>query len=628
MYAEIVCRAAVFEPSPLLPARVFRVFRPGKAAFPAGAGPGGWPGLSARPNRYFLDLRIYRRTFLVYLLIVMLLITGVFAALIVVSRGMGLRFFSSEANSSYMLLEQQLTHVSSSIDSLFVRLYATPSLREDFMQFFISTPSEYTAYRLERGGSEDSFLDECSALVSETDFCITHILYDSGERIADMEYSREGYSRWRSVSAQEAEGFTKGRLTVVRDVESAGSVTFVIDPAGLVYGYYCAGGTAAAALEVGGVLTVVGDTLWQQDVDWDGLVRSGAPEPGFPRAGGGVFCSAHSSSLFGYTLVSAAPWGEYMTTPLRAALIIGLAVAAGFAVVTIFYARKFSKDSVFIQGILQSMSRAESSDFTPVAVGDRRDEYAMIAQHLNSLYEHLQTLIEQRYVLTISQQRAEIQRLSAQLNPHFLYNTLESIRLRALKEGDAHLAEATGSLGSLYRSIVKTAPVITIGEELEIAKKYLDLMCFLDEDGFIYHTDVPEGALGLPTPKIWMQPIIENFFKHDFHGTDELKVVVISGTELDSDEAAGRGPGWDLEFMSNLGHIGSGELAELNAAFAGAAEEPEGGGIGLRSVWYRLRLFYGGRVDMRMENCEPSGVALHISIYGEVTGKDVPPADS
>ena len=99
MYAEIVCRAAVFEPSPLLPARVFRVFRPGKAAFPAGAGPGGWPGLSARPNRYFLDLRIYRRTFLVYLLIVMLLITGVFAALIVVSRGMGLRFFSSEANS-------------------------------------------------------------------------------------------------------------------------------------------------------------------------------------------------------------------------------------------------------------------------------------------------------------------------------------------------------------------------------------------------------------------------------------------------------------------------------------------------------------------------------------------------
>ena len=238
--------------------------------------------------------------------------------------------------------------------------------------------------------------------------------------------------------------FTKGRLTVVRDVESAGSVTFVIDPAGLVYGYYCAGGTAAAALEVGGVLTVVGDTLWQQDVDWDGLVRSGAPEPGFTRAGGGVFYSAHSSSLFGYTLVSAAPWGEYMTTPLRAALIIGLAVAAGFAVVTIFYARKFSKDSVFIQGILQSMSRAECSDFTPVAVGDRRDEYAMIAQHLNSLYEHLQTLIEQRYVLTISQQRAEIQRLSAQLNPHFLYNTLESIRLRALKEGDAHLAEATG----------------------------------------------------------------------------------------------------------------------------------------------------------------------------------------
>ena len=588
--------------------------------------------MTAKPNRYFLNLRIYRRTFLVYLLIVMLLITGVFAALAMLARNMGLRFFSSEANSSYMLLEQQLTHVSSSIDGLFVRLYATSSLREDFFHFFSSTPSEYTAYRLENPYAAESYLDECSSLVSETDFCITHILYDSGERIADMEYSREGYSRWRSITAAEAEELTSGSLTVVREVESAGSVTFVIDPAGLVYDYYCTGGAAAAALDVGGELTVVGDTGWQQDVDWPGLVSEGSPEPYFTREGGGVFYSAHSSSLFGYTLVSAAPWGEYMNMPLRAALIIGLAVAAGFAVVTVFYARKFSKDSVFIQEILLSMSRAESSEFVPVEIGSRRDEYAMIASNLNSLYEHLQALIEQRYKLTISQQRAEIQRLSAQLNPHFLYNTLESIRLRALKEGDAHLAEATGSLGSLYRSIVKTEPVITIGKELEIARKYLDLMCFLEEDSFIYHIDVPEEALAIPTPKIWMQPIIENFFKHDFRDTDELKVIVISGSELQEPEAApsaGRGRGFELEFMSNLGHVSGEGLAELNAAFGGRGSDQEpSGGIGLRSVWYRLQLFYSGRVSMSIENNAPSGVTLRICIYEEVTGENVPPADS
>ena len=106
----------------------------------------------------------------------MLLITGVFAALAMLARNMGLRFFSSEANSSYMLLEQQLTHVSSSIDGLFVRLYATSSLREDFFHFFSSTPSEYTAYRLENPYAAESYLDECSSLVSETDFCMTQIL--------------------------------------------------------------------------------------------------------------------------------------------------------------------------------------------------------------------------------------------------------------------------------------------------------------------------------------------------------------------------------------------------------------------------------------------------------------------
>ena len=594
--------------------------------------------MTKRANRYFFNMRIYRRTFLVYLLIVMLLVTGVFAALSVTARSTGLNAFSSEANSSFMLLEQQLTHVSSSIDALFVRLYSTSSLREDFFHFFDASPSEYVAYHLDSPTRAESYLDECGSLVAETDYCISHILHYSEGQIADMEYSPEGYSRWSAIGPEEAEELCRDKLTVSKDVDTAGSVTFVIEPAGLIYNYYCAGGEAAAGLSIGGSTTVVGDTDWQLEVDWESLAQSGSREPGISHEPVDLLYSVHSSSLFDYTLVSASPWDDYMSMPLRAALLIGLAVAAGLVLITLLYARKFSSDSAFIQSILDSMSRAESSEFVPVETGDRRDEYAAIAHHLNSLYEHLEALIEQRYVLTISQQRAEIQRLSAQLNPHFLYNTLESMRLRALKEGDAPMAEATGGLGSLYRSIVKTAPVITIGEELEITRKYLELMSFLQGDSFVYHLDVPQEALDISTPKIWMQPIVENFFKHDFQSTDELKVVVISGeltpgpgVKDGSPEEGSRPAGrtLSLEFLSNLGHIEEDKLSELNLSFSRDAAEPEGtGGLGLTSVWYRLRLFYSGRVSMEMSNNAPTGVSLRICISEEASESDVPAADS
>ena len=602
-------------------------------AVPAGGRrPWGVAGLnSKRANRYFFHMRIYRRTFLVYLLIVLFLVTGVLAVLSYTVRSVGLNAFSSEANSSFMLLEQQLTHVSSSIDALFVRLYSTTALREDFFHFFNSSPSEYVAYHLDNPSRAESYLDECGSLVAETDYCISHILHYGEGQIADTEYSREGYSRWRSLSEREAEELCRDHLTISKDVDTAGSVTFVIEPTGLIYDYYCAGGEVAASVTIGGTTSVVGDTGWQQEVDWESLAQSGPSQPGIRREPEGLLFSVRSSSLFGYTLVSAAPWGDYMSLPLRAALLIGLAVAAGLVLITLLYARKFSSDSGFIQSILDSMSRAESSDFVPVDPGSRRDEYAAIAQHLNSLYEHLQALIEQRYVLTISQQRAEIQRLSAQLNPHFLYNTLESMRLRALREGDAPMAEATGGLGSLYRSIVKTPPVITIGEELEIARKYLDLMSFLQGDSFVYHLDVPSEAFDIPTPKIWMQPIVENFFKHDFQSTDDIKVVVISGELTPGPDGGGHASGrcLSLEFFSNLGHIEPDKLAELNRAFSSSAADGEdSGGIGLTSVWYRLRLFYGGRMSMEMSNNAPTGVSLHIRISEEASESDVPASDS
>ena len=212
--------------------------------------------------------------------------------------------------------------------------------------------------------------------------------------------------------------------------------------------------------------------------------------------------------------------------------------------------------------------------------------------------------------------------LSAQLNPHFLYNTLERIRLRALREGAPTAAEAAASLGQLYRNIVKTDPVIPLKQELEITGQYLELMCFLYGDQMLYHMDVDESLYDVPTPKIWMQPILENFFKHNFREDDQIKVVVV--------EARRRSGGLELDFFDNLGSIPESKCRELNRVLTPPRireyAERSDKEIGLKNVYLRLYLYYGERVTMELMNNQPTGVRIRIRIRDEEE-KDVSASD-
>ena len=259
------------------------------------------------------------------------------------------------------------------------------------------------------------------------------------------------------------------------------------------------------------------------------------------------------------------------------------------------------------------MEGVRSGSSQRVTAGKRNDEYAALVREMNGLYEYLETLIRQKYELTISQQRTQMQMLSSQLNPHFLYNTLERIRLRALRVQNTEIAEATANLGLLYRNIVKTESVITMEREIAITKQYLELMCFLYDDQFLYHCDVEEGIMEVLTPKIWMQPIMENFFKHNFRQDDRIKVIVFTG-ERSGEEIR-------LTFLDNMGHIQKEQLEFLNGRFTpeeGKKGEEHAAGIGLQNVYYRLWLYYGDKVQMNIRNNAPSGVCIEVLLKGGV----------
>ncbi|MCI9073017.1 MAG: histidine kinase [Lachnospiraceae bacterium] len=567
----------------------------------------------------FLQLKIYRKTFLIYLFIV-----TVFYGLIVYncySNALmaGQQAFTEQMNWAFTQVEDQLDDVTGSIDNFFTRLFGSPVQKEDFFNFFGATPSEYTEARLRNGiALYESYLKKCDNLVADCNHLIRYILYYSTENIMCMEYNQSGYSRCRMIEPWEGEALCGAGYVYARDIYLdsvyVGKVSFVIDVSAAVENAFCGDREKAVWLEIQGEGRLLGEDL---DAGMDAQMIAEAERlrgrtllP--PGKAGKYFYAVNTSDHYSYMVVAAGRTGPYMLAQFRKLWVLLLGLLLAFVLITILYIRQFSADGRFLQDILRSMESARSGSFRRVAIGRHNDEYAAIARQLNGLYQYLETLIQQKYELTISQQRTQMQMLSSQLNPHFLYNTLERIRLRALRGQNVEIAEATANLGLLYRNIVKTEPVITLEKEIGITRQYLELMSFLYDDQFFYHCDVEEELMGVLTPKIWMQPIMENFFKHNFREDDRIKIIVLRGERWEE--------GIRLTFFDNMGYIREEQMELLNERFT-PEEGRKGGedvlGIGLQNVYYRLWLYYGDRVRMKIQNNDPTGVCIEVLLKQE-----------
>lgn len=568
----------------------------------------------SKPFR-FLKLEIYRRTFLLCTLISILFSLAIGALALTNAHEQAHAAFRADAESCFARTERELSGIEESVDQFITRLYTSPRRLEDFYRFFCTSPSEYERARLDNHVlPEEGYPESCDQLMISNRYQIRHILYVCPRSIVDMEYSSAGCSRLKTCEPQEADTLRSTGSTITRQIlrNSAyeGTIEFIVDVGGIL---------ASTAKEVNGMQVYAafpaGPAAPKDGVDYAAVLASGL-QGGAIEAGGNrlfycVLRSAYMPCSVVYTAV-AAPYYRPMFGYLMF-LLLGLLLAFGLNTVVLM--RQFSRDSAYMTTILANMKQAEKNEFTRLDAAGRTDELGVIAAGLNSLYEHLNALIEREYKLTISQQQTQMDMLSAQLNPHFLYNTLERIRMRAAAAGENDVAQAVADLGLLYRNITKTEAIIPISRELEITRQYLDLMSFLYGDSFLYYLDVDSEAESILTPKIWMQPIMENFFKHNFRNDEQIKVIVLRVKCV-------RG-GTEFRFFDNVGELTPGQLADINDAIA---RQSPAGGIGLSNVSHRLRLYYGERVRMSAENNRPAGVCIRVFLRKEESG-DVPASD-
>ncbi|MGN7360244.1 histidine kinase [Paenibacillus sp. SAF-054] len=239
------------------------------------------------------------------------------------------------------------------------------------------------------------------------------------------------------------------------------------------------------------------------------------------------------------------------------------------------------------------MRKAEREIFETIAVKDIRtkDEIAQICRSYNSLITQINNLIEKVYKVELVKKEAELSAIKAHINPHFLYNTLESISIMAKESGDSKVPEMVQLLSKILRfSISPGQDTVPLYTELAFAVYYLQLHKLRYQEKIHWETDMEEELLPIHVPKLLLQPIIENAIIHGIQRSDLPGRITIRAYESRYDlvlEVEDNGPGYQSD----------------------ETYRSEGLGTGLTTVHQRLQLLYG----------EPYGLTIHAPGTGSGT---------
>lgn len=244
---------------------------------------------------------------------------------------------------------------------------------------------------------------------------------------------------------------------------------------------------------------------------------------------------------------------------------------------------------------------------------DGKDEIGQLSRQFNSMVGNINDLMNevqesnaQKRLLEQKQNEIKFKMMASQINPHFLFNALESIRMEAHLKGEVEIARIVRLLGKMMRSNIEVGSgKTTIKDEIEMVQCYLDIQKFRYEDRLKYEIHVDPEANKVRIPPLIIQPIVENAV---IHGMDHKE----EGTSIRVRVAVREGK---LHVVTEDNGAGiSRERLEMIDGFLNDTDDTEGGRIGLRNVHVRLQLTYGPEAGLIIESETGVGTRIEFSI--------------
>jgi len=297
-------------------------------------------------------------------------------------------------------------------------------------------------------------------------------------------------------------------------------------------------------------------------------------------------------------------------------------------IISFISARLFSRR---INQLVQKMRMMDVGEFSVTTDVKSNDEIGYLEQSFNNMITRLDKHIQTAYVYQLESKTAELKALQAQINPHFLFNTLESIRFNALEHQDADTAKMIHLLGNLFRWNIQSGDLfVELRQEINYAETFIELQKLRYADAFDFTTDVPQKLMTLGVPKFILQPLVENAIKHGQKGVSSGGIISISarlGEEIRESEEwrveSGEKKSGTLELtVEDNGHGMDEETVRRITARLGQpeTEEDDHYSIGLSNVHQRIRILFGEPYGLTIRS-EP-GVRTIIRILMPARSKE------
>ncbi|QJD84533.1 sensor histidine kinase [Cohnella herbarum] len=249
-------------------------------------------------------------------------------------------------------------------------------------------------------------------------------------------------------------------------------------------------------------------------------------------------------------------------------------------------------------------------------------EMTVVAEKLNGMLGEINVLTHKLVETTTHLLEAEIEKekaasayLRSQINPHFLYNTLESIKGVALEVGVHKIVDMTKALGKLFHYSIKGSGYVTLEQELNAVKSYVFLQLIRFEGRFDVTYDFTKEALSVPVMKMILQPIVENAVFHGLEPKETKGMLTISGGIADDDTLVLRitddGTGVDGQKLADIQSLLLNEASSTNHNGSYLTEK---GSIGILNVHNRLRLAFGSAYGLKFESALGQGTCITLSM--------------
>ena len=326
----------------------------------------------------------------------------------------------------------------------------------------------------------------------------------------------------------------------------------------------------------------------------------------------GKLYSISRSEKTGWTVVDCTNVKELLSKSRQAQSVYVL-TAIILVIVALLFSRFMARSITLpIQKLRDSMKKVQEGDFSVSdVVVDSKNEIGSLTKSFDVMIHRIHELMEQNVHEQEEKRKSELKALQSQINPHFLYNTLDSIIWMAEGKKNEEVVLMTASLARLLRqSISNEDEVVPIANEVEYARGYLTIQKMRYKDKLEFQIEVDSSILYIPLIKLVLQPIIENAIYHGLKYKESKGLLIVKGFMKDGNavlQVIDDGVGMDEE---TLAHIYDKHKVNYHS-----------NGVGVYNVQKRLKLYYGEDYGITYTSELGKGTTATITIPGRQEGQ-------